>query len=100
MNYFSKNKDLKKIMKKLNMAGYEDPLNFFQIFILIYFIKNPCKKCLVSACCSKTCDEKNNYLRYCDIHNDIIFNRLIVSSFWIAVIACIYVIIKTGIHSL
>jgi hypothetical protein len=31
----------------------------------MHHIKDPCKECLVKACCSKPCDEKYEYISYC-----------------------------------
>jgi len=44
------------------------------------YIKNPCKKCLVRACCSQTCEKKNYYISFCFPFNSIFFNRLIAYS--------------------
>ncbi len=34
-------------------------------------VRNPCKKCLVQACCSETCNLKKDYLKFCDTDGKI-----------------------------
>ena len=48
--------------------------------ILILFARDPCKKCIVRACCSERCEEKTYYLNFCDIEGKITFNRICVVS--------------------
>ncbi len=61
--------------------------NFTSIFdflwnsiILIFFARDPCKKCIVRACCSETCEEKVYYLNFCDIEGKITFQRFAAAS--------------------
>jgi len=55
------------------------------------FARNPCKKCLVQACCSQYCDPKLQYLRYCDRDGHIGFLKLSAISI---IVACISVILS------
>jgi hypothetical protein len=37
---------------------------FYSIFYILFvtpFLKNPCKKCLVQACCTEICDSKKEF---------------------------------------
>lgn len=35
------------------------------------FLKDPCKKCIVKACCTEQCDEKTELLHFIFPHNSI-----------------------------
>ncbi len=63
--------------------------SIWEVFILIYFIRNPCKKCLVKACCSEVCKEGKRYNRFCGI-DGILHNRITVSVFYMMLIAMGY----------
>lgn len=68
--------------------------SFFQALFYIWFVRNPCKKCLVRSCCSEICENKHNYLKYCDIDGNISMNRLSILSVYIYLFAIIIAIIK------
>lgn len=63
------------------------------IFITLV-IKNPCKKCLVRACCTEICNDKKYYLSFCDIDKSISLNRICVLSIIFGLITLIFSIFK------
>lgn len=69
--------------------------SLFHLFIYIFFVKDPCKKCLVSSCCSELCENKIIYLSYCDIEGNINHNRFCVLSIIIVILTVLYGIIKS-----
>jgi len=64
---------------------------FLELLFGTIFAKDPCKsnKCLVKACCSKECDEKLHYLRYCGGRGSIFFQRFCGISILISCLALI-----------
>lgn len=38
-------------------------IEFFKTWYITVTIKNPCKKCLIKACCSENCYDRNEYER-------------------------------------
>jgi len=57
--------------------------------ILILLVKDPCKKCLVRACCSQRCEEKTYYLNFCDIEGKTGFRKFIAV---ITIYNCIFIV--------
>ena len=62
--------------------------------LITLIIKNPCKKCLVKACCTEVCFDKHNYLRYCDPEGSINFQRITALTIWLGFLALILSIVK------
>jgi len=58
--------------------------------ILTLFAKDPCKKCLVKACCSDICEHKIYYLNFCDIDGSIWFDKACAGSI---IFSCIMIIV-------
>lgn len=68
--------------------------NIIKSLIHTIFVRNPCKKCLVIACCSKLCNDKKKYLKYCDVNGNIAFNRFLVLMIWYGAISLLIILIK------
>jgi len=77
-----------------NYAVRFRPKSPLRLFIYIFFIKDPCKKCLISSCCSKVCENKINYLSYCDIDGNIKYQRFISASVIFSILSILITIIK------
>ena len=75
------------------------PKSLFHLFICIFFVKDPCKKCLITACCSKLCGDKINYLRYCDREGDINWQRFLAACVTFSILTILYGIIESIIYS-
>ena len=58
---------LKRVVKDIG--------DFLVKLFLTLLVKNPCKKCLVRACCLTICEKREYYLSFCDIEGKIVFQR-------------------------
>ena len=65
----------KNIRMKFIECVVADTLRFISSLFLTVLIKNPCKKCLVRACCSEICEKKEYYLTFCGMGDSIKFQR-------------------------
>jgi len=52
------------------------------------FIRKPCRRCLVRACCTEKCDAGLNYFSYCNAEGKIVFQRVCALSIIFAM--CIF----------
>ena len=50
----------------------------------IVFKSDPCKKCLVRACCRDFCNEKQKWYSY--TKDGIYFSRFMIISYWFSVV--------------
>jgi len=64
-----------------------------KLIIKTILAKYPCKKCLVQACCSKTCSDKQEYINLCGL-NGINFQKFSAYSIIFSVSMIIFGIIK------
>ena len=60
--------------------------------LITLIIRNPCKKCLVRACCSLLCKEKRHYLTFCNIDGNIKFLRMCAMG---TILSCILIFFST-----
>ena len=51
----------------------------FVCMIETILAKNPCKKCLVRACCSEQCEERTVYLNFGSL-NGVVFQKVVAIS--------------------
>jgi len=59
---------------------------FYNLFIFIW-LKDPCKKCLVKACCSKDCKKKEVFDYYSLFPGTLNMNRILS---WFLLISLIF----------
>ena len=52
----------------------------------LQFKRDPCKKCIVRACCTNFCEEKKEVIRR-DTCYPVWFNRLLIIGLWLSIIA-------------
>jgi len=62
----------------------------FLNIIITLFARDPCKKCLVRACCSERCEHKTHYSNFCNRDGGIIFERICAYS---VIFSCIMIIV-------
>jgi len=77
-----------------NSININKPKSFLHRIFYIFFVKDPCKKCLVSPCCSVLCENKINYLSYCDIDGNINFMKFNSLCIIMSIINIIVAVIK------
>ena len=51
----------------------------FSYMIATLLAKNPCRKCLVRACCSEQCEERTVYLNFGSL-NGVVFQKVVAIS--------------------
>jgi len=71
------------------MSFYVGILNYIwkilkEITITCY-IRNPCNKCIVKACCTQLCNAKKEYKNYCGVHGTIGFQKFVA----ISIVLCV-----------
>ncbi len=57
-------------------------------------VKNPCRKCLVRACCTLLCEDKKYYLSFCDVDGNIKFQRICALSIIFTILILFLSILK------
>lgn len=62
-----------------------DELKLLKYSILI-FKPDPCKKCIVKACCTQPCKEKQDLVSFVD-YDTIAFKRFITIILWVSVLS-------------
>lgn len=62
----------------------------FLHIIITLRAKDPCKKCLVKACCSERCEHRTYYLNFCNRDGGIIFERICA---YAVIFSCIMIIV-------
>jgi len=67
---------------------------FFELLFTTITIRNPCKKCLVRACCGSVCNEKLHYQKFCGYNEGIGFQRTCAISIVISSLTFIIAICK------
>jgi len=61
-------------------------------------IRNPCKKCLVRACCKETCDDKHRYLRGAGIFKEGVIGFTVGSTIGLSILFLIKLFFLWGLH--
>jgi len=80
---------LKKFLEEIYLLG----IIFWELFIiisLIILIKDPCKNCIVKACCTDKCKERI-YLENFVLKGETIFNQKFLA--WFLAIYCLAILI-------
>ena len=65
--------EISEMIKKILAIAIGPPVIFLILIVsstILLFYKEPCKKCLVRACCSKKCDIFKKWYDFCDIIKD------------------------------
>ena len=63
--------------------------NFAAHFITIFFVSDPCKKCIIKSCCSDKCEERivlENFTGY----SDLWYMKFCAGAVWFAIIVMIF----------
>lgn len=73
-------------------------LQTLSLLIKVFFIKDPCKLCLVRACCLEACDEVNSLKKFIEPYESVKEVKFIYSCVlycWLSALGTtIYLIIK------
>ena len=73
-------------------------IHYWKVCLKLLFLRNPCKKCMISIICSKDCDARDEYDTTKRLRPDAFIFILLWGAI-INVVICIVFAIKNGITS-